>query len=206
MLSRYQRVSPDCLPFSNGKKPNLRTASPLCKEEGENINKTVPNNNGFDSSFDGGKGFRFRSPSRAQENNSNSHQHNHHHHNNGGTVVSPNSPPFSEATTSQRLDMSPSTGGGDVLLQWGQKKRARLSRSEIRSMADDSSSSSSIQGRQHLNKVHRRGSGLIDKLSTTAALPPQPPPPPLPSNGRASNLRSSKDTSTFIHGRYTFTY
>ncbi|KAK0578036.1 hypothetical protein LWI29_004031 [Acer saccharum] len=198
-MMRYQRVSPDCLPFSNGKKSNLKTTT--CKEEGENGKTVVPNNNnGLDANFDGGKGFRFRSPSRAQEN------HNHHHHNNNNGGVgggSPNSPPLNEnnnSNQSQRLEMSPSTtGGGDVLLQWGQKKRARLSRTEIRSMADDSSSSSSIQGRP-LNKVHRRGSGLLmDKLSS---LPPPPPPPlPLPSsNGRPLNLRS-KETSGFIHGR-----
>ncbi|KAL5773789.1 hypothetical protein ACOSQ2_013713 [Xanthoceras sorbifolium] len=210
-MMRYQRVSPDCLPFSNGKKSNLRTATATtCKEEGEN-GKTGPNNNGFDANFNGGKGFRFRSPSRVQENNH--HQHN--HHSNGGG--SPNSPPLTEnnnhhsncnqqhnnPSPSQRLEISPSTG--DVLLQWGQKKRARLSRTEIRSMADDSSSSSSIQGRHPLNKVQRRGCGLMDKLSNAALLPPQPPPPlPLPSNAgsnsRAANLRS-KDTSGFVHGR-----
>ncbi|KAK4859009.1 hypothetical protein QYF36_025282 [Acer negundo] len=189
-MMRYQRVSPDCLPFSNGKKSNLKTTT--CKEESENGKTVVPNNNnGFDANFDGGKGFRFRSPSRAQEN--------HNYHNNGGGGGSPNSPPLNENNNSNqslRLEMSPSTtGGGDVLLQWGQKKRARLSRTEIRSMADDSSSSSSIQGRS-LNKVHRRGSGLLmDKLSSL------PPPLPLPSsNGRPSNLRS-KETSGFIHGR-----
>ncbi|KAK2635074.1 hypothetical protein Ddye_029866 [Dipteronia dyeriana] len=196
-MMRYQRVSPDFLPFSNGKKSNLKTTT--CKEEGENGKTVVPNNsNGFDANFDGGKGFRFRSPSRAQENHIDNNNNN---IGGGGGSDSPNSPPLNEnnnSNQSQRLEMSPSiTGGGDVLLQWGQKKRARLSRTEIRSMADDSSSSSSIQGRP-LNKVHRRGSGLLmDKLSS---LPP-PPPPPLPSfNGRTSNLRS-KETSGFIHGR-----
>ncbi|KAJ4702766.1 DUF1639 domain-containing protein [Melia azedarach] len=207
-MMRYHRVSPDYPPFSNGKKPSLRTT---CKGDGE-TGKPITNNGGFDSSFEGTKGFRFRSPSKTHET---------HHNNTSGGV--PTSPLLSENTntntnttptnnnnhnscssSSSRVDISPNRGG-DVLLQWGQKKRARLSRTEIRSLTDDSSSSSSIQGRhQHASKIQRRGSSLMDKLSTPP-MPPPPPPPPQPVNGcssstRPSNLRN-KESYGFINIR-----
>ncbi|KAL0699221.1 hypothetical protein Bca4012_055343 [Brassica carinata] len=47
--------------------------------------------------------------------------------------------------SNQQQDSSPNRGGGDVLLQWGQRKRSRVSRAEIRSTTADDSSSSSGQ-------------------------------------------------------------
>lgn len=183
VFCRFQRVSPDYLPFSNGKKSNLRPTT--CKEDGENgkaITNTTTTLTGFDptnsetttSTTATTKAFRFRSPSKSQDN------------------INANSPPLSENTNqshqSQRLDISPSPG--DVLLKWGQKKRARLSRTEIRSLTDDSSSSSSAHGRHPINKVQRRGSGLMDKLSSIP-MPPPPPPPSIPSNGSSTSKRNS---------------
>ncbi|XP_044508849.1 uncharacterized protein LOC123227785 isoform X3 [Mangifera indica] len=186
--SLFQRVSPDYLPFGNEKKSNLRPAT-TCKEDRENGKAiTITNTTtGFDhtnsetTTSTTTKAFRFKSPCKFQDN------------------VNANSPsPLSENNNqSQRLDMS-SPSSGDMLLQWGQKKRARLSRTEIRSLTDDSSSSSSAaRGRHPINKVQRRGSGLMDKLSSLPMPPPPPPPSSIPSNGSST----SKKNSGFIPSR-----
>ncbi|XP_044508848.1 uncharacterized protein LOC123227785 isoform X2 [Mangifera indica] len=187
-MMRFQRVSPDYLPFGNEKKSNLRPAT-TCKEDRENGKAiTITNTTtGFDhtnsetTTSTTTKAFRFKSPCKFQDN------------------VNANSPsPLSENNNqSQRLDMS-SPSSGDMLLQWGQKKRARLSRTEIRSLTDDSSSSSSAaRGRHPINKVQRRGSGLMDKLSSLPMPPPPPPPSSIPSNGSST----SKKNSGFIPSR-----
>ncbi|KAF9689074.1 hypothetical protein SADUNF_Sadunf01G0053900 [Salix dunnii] len=160
---RYQRVSPDCVPLSNGKKTN-----------GVENGRSIPN--GFDSTSTNfeAKGFRFRSPSRNQD-----------HHNNSTT-----SPPHSDNNHNhtQRHGTSPSPspsrgGNGDVLLQWGQKKRARVSRSEIRAFPDESSSSG--QGRHPISKIPRR----VDNKLSPSSMPPPPPPPPSQQQSTSTNTR-----------------
>lgn len=195
MFYRFQRVSPDCPPLS---KSNSKPTATMCKEDdssngninnGRSILKDSLNCPNTSAGFEGTKGFRFRSPSRTQD-HSNSLSH-------SGSGGVPNSPPQTQVDShhhetpknpqpSQRGDGSPSRSPnhGDVLLQWGQKKRTRVSRSEIR------------LGRQVMgNKVQRR--------TIHAAMPP---PPPAPSNSRSSNLRngsiSSKETSGFIGNRF----
>lgn len=149
-LIRYQRVSPDCLPLTNGaNKPYLRPSP-----SNEDTTTSIAAGRGFNggsctisSSLDGvPKGFRFRS--------------------------------------TQQHDPTPSRrGGGDVLLQWGQRKRSRISRAVIRSStttttpADDSSSSSG-QGKTQSNKLSRR------------SLNPSMPPPAPVFSGRSSNNRN----------------
>ncbi|KAJ0247115.1 Uncharacterized protein HA466_0165700 [Hirschfeldia incana] len=92
---------------------------------------------------------------------------------------------------------SPSRGGGDVLLQWGQRKRSRISRAEIRSStttttpADDSSSSSG-QSKTQSNKLSRR-------RSVNPSMPPPLPPPAPVFSGRSSNHRSG-----FVGGKEVF--
>ncbi|KAG2291464.1 hypothetical protein Bca52824_038133 [Brassica carinata] len=150
IMMRYQRVSPDCLPLTNGaNKPYLRPSP-----SNEDTTTSIAAGRGFNggsctisSSLDGvPKGFRFRS--------------------------------------TQQHDPTPSrSGGGDVLLQWGQRKRSRISRAEIRSSsttttpADDSSSSSG-QGKTQSNKLSRR------------SLNPSMPPPAPVFSGRSSNNRN----------------
>nr|VDC99498.1 unnamed protein product [Brassica oleracea] len=150
IMMRYQRVSPDCLPLTNGaNKPYLRPSP-----SNEDTTTSIAAGRGFNggsctisSSLDGvPKGFRFRS--------------------------------------TQQHDPTPSRrGGGDVLLQWGQRKRSRISRAEIRSStttttsADDSSSSSG-QGKTQSNKLSRR------------SLNPSMPPPAPVFSGRSSNNRN----------------
>ncbi|CAN1809931.1 hypothetical protein LINPERHAP1_LOCUS25749, partial [Linum perenne] len=129
------------------------------------------NPNGVSSSTAGYeiKGFRYRSPSRNQD---------YHHHSNGG------SPSRSETVQGHKRDTSLSRdGSGDMLLQWGQKKRARVSRSEIRALADESSSSGQA-ARQPL-KVPSSS-----KLQVPS-MPPPPPPPAAPQTAaaRGGNLR-----------------
>ncbi|CAN7109305.1 unnamed protein product [Brassica rapa subsp. narinosa] len=91
--------------------------------------------------------------------------------------------------SSQQTDPTPTKRGGDVLLQWGQRKRSRVSRAEIRSStttataAADDSSSSSGHGKIQSNKLLRR--------SVNPSMPPPPPPPHHPvSSNRNSNHRN----------------
>lgn len=187
LFYRYQRVSPDYNPLSsNGSKSSFR-----CREEGESGTKTIlTTTNGI------GGGFRFRSPSKppSQENNNT----NHYNTNNNNSTTTTASP-LRDNNNNNNLSSGRGGGGGggDVLLQlqWGHKKRARLSRTEIRSLTvnDDSSSSSSF---------HRRagaGSPFIDK-------PPPPPPHSHPSNATSTSTRPfnlrTKDSSGFINNRY----
>ncbi|KAB2599579.1 pre-mRNA-splicing factor CWC22 [Pyrus ussuriensis x Pyrus communis] len=78
---------------------------------------------------------------------------------------------------------SPIRGAGDVLLQWGQRERSRVSRTEIRAVTDESSSSA--QARQ-ASKLQRR-----DK-----SMSPPPPPPPLPSSYPAKSVPNSNPART----------
>jgi len=181
IVYRYQRVSPDCVPLSNGKKPN-----------GAENGRSIPNGfNSTSTNFDT-KGLRFRSPSRNQD-----------HHNNS-TTSSPHSENNHNRT--QRHDSSPGPspsrgGNGDVLLQWGQKKRARVSRSEIRALADESSSSG--QARQPINRVPRR----VDNKFSPPTMPPPPPPPPPPKQSISTSIRGGnlkKENSGFLSHRYSF--
>ncbi|KAM1319330.1 hypothetical protein ACFX13_004471 [Malus domestica] len=164
----YLRVSPDCVPLSNGKKPTVRTIS---KDDG--ITDTVTTNS-IVTSLEPTKPFRFRSQPTPQDPTQSQF---------GTRPTSPDGEIHHQ--TQQRLDKSPSRtpspirGAGDVLLQWGQRKRSRVSRTEIRAVTDESSSSA--QARQ-ASKLQRR-----DK-----SMPPPPPPPPLPS--------SSSTTSSFSNG------
>uniref|UniRef100_A0A0D3A4L0 TAFII28-like protein domain-containing protein n=1 Tax=Brassica oleracea var. oleracea TaxID=109376 RepID=A0A0D3A4L0_BRAOL len=100
--------------------------------------------------------------------------------------------------SSQQTDPAPTKRGGDVLLQWGQRKRSRVSRAEIRSStttataAPDDSSSSSGHGKIQSNKLLRR--------SVYPSMPPPPPPPPHP----VSSNRSSNHRNGFAGGKQIF--
>uniref|UniRef100_A0A1J3DHR7 DUF1639 domain-containing protein n=1 Tax=Noccaea caerulescens TaxID=107243 RepID=A0A1J3DHR7_NOCCA len=152
-MMRYKRVSPDCLPLTNGgKKPYLRPSPSRASNEDAAITTTSIAGTEFyggscttttSSSLDGvPKGFRFRST-------------------------------LQQDPTSSRRRV------GEVLLQWGQRKRSRISRAEIRptTTADDSSSSSG-QGKMQPNKLLRRS------VNSSMA----PPPPAF--SGRSTKLRN----------------
>ncbi|KAL1220020.1 hypothetical protein V5N11_028826 [Cardamine amara subsp. amara] len=187
-MMRYQRVSPDYLPLTNTKKPYLR---PSPSRSNDNIRTT----NG---------GTRFNN------------------NDGGGGIISnstidgiPKGFRF-RSTTQQQQDLSHDStsntrGGGDGLLQWGQRKRSRASRAEIRSVsvvattttttvAADDSSSSSGQSLIQSNKLQRRSN----------MQPPTPSPSSLCGGGgggrRSSNQRNGfvigKESSRFVPTRH----
>ncbi|KAL0727439.1 hypothetical protein Bca4012_023532 [Brassica carinata] len=116
---------------------------------------------------------------------------------NGGSFTSTSSLDGVRIRSSQQTDPTPSKRGGDVLLQWGQRKRSRVSRAEIRSStttaaaAADDSSSSSGHGKIQSNKILRR--------SVNPSMPPPPPPPHPVSSNRSSNHRNG-----FVGGKEIF--
>lgn len=225
---RYQGLSPENLPLSNGRKSHWRT----CKEEDgiigsreidDDSTKTIP------TFVEGHKGIpRFRSPSsKTQDQNFSPYT---------GSV--PNSPPQPKNNHHHQHEMNNNSSpvhNGDVLLQWGHRKRSRLSRS-IESRAagtaggmtvttDDSSSSSSTQIQAMIN-VKRRSISLptpvtgpvpetknAANIANTNIMPP--PSSLLPtisitaaanitstSNGKGGSLKScSKYTSAFVNRR-----
>lgn len=191
---RYQRVSPDCLPLSNGKKPNIENG------------KIIQTNGNSNTSNLEAKAFRFRSPAKNQDHHSlsqfggatdNSHLHHPHHENTSNTQQT------QRQENSPSPSPSPSHGGsGDVLLQWGHKKRARVSRAEIRALTDESSSSA--QARQAVKLLRRAvHSSSSEKLPTNTTMPP--PPPPAPSSAAtssSSNGRARKESSGLLPSRY----
>ncbi|CAI0393675.1 unnamed protein product [Linum tenue] len=179
VLLRYQSVSPDCLPLPNGKKPTSTVGT-----SGRSIPVGVSSSpTGYEI-----KGFRYRSPSRTQD---------FHHHSSSSNGVAAGSPSLSD----KREASPPSRGGsGDMLLQWGQKKRARVSRSEIRALADESSSSGQARQQTVASKVTRR---LDDSKLPAPSMPPPPPAaaqhPQQTTNGRGGNLR--KETAALLSHR-----
>ncbi|XP_062161600.1 uncharacterized protein LOC133868671 isoform X3 [Alnus glutinosa] len=206
----YQRVSsPDCVPLSSGKKPNINGR---ILHTTTNIAGARTNVSGSGCSTLEGKGFRFRSPSITHDHNNleaasaSPHSENHHHHHHDSPP-----PPPPAAAKNHRRDRSPSPsasaspspsrggggGSGDMLLQWGQRKRARVSRSEIRALTDDSSSSSSSAA----IKAQRR---LAPATSTMPPPPPPPPPLPLPCTSNSTSnatTRPRREASAFLSHR-----
>lgn len=177
-------MSPDCVPLS--KKPSIRA---IAKEDMMTENTATITSTTV-SSLEATKPFRFRSQPAAQDPTVSQF---------GGVHTSPS--PENRPTHSPGRTPSPSRAGsgGDVLLQWGHKKRSRVSRTEIRVLADESSSSA--QARQA--KVQRRAAhaaAIADK-----SMPPPPPPPPIPSSSSTSsfsNGRLRKEASGLLPNRY----
>ncbi|XP_065619050.1 uncharacterized protein LOC112030820 [Quercus suber] len=192
-MMRYQRVSPDCLPLSNGKKTNINGRI-LQTNNGTSTKAAIVSSSTTSCSTLEGKGFRFRSPSRTQDHPS------HHIEASTATPTSPQSennhdsppppPPKNQQTPSPSASPSNCGGtgacGGDMLLQWGQRKKARVSRAEIRALTDDSSSSSSAA-----IKAQRK--------SSSTSMPP--PPPPLPSTSASNASRPRREASAFLSNR-----
>ncbi|KAK4564592.1 hypothetical protein RGQ29_006601 [Quercus rubra] len=188
---RYQRVSPDCLPLSNGKKTNINGRI-LQNNNGTSTKAAIVSSSTTSCSTLEGKGFRFRSPSRTQDHPS------HHIEASTATPTSPQSENNHDSPPPPKNQQTPSTSaspgncggtgacGGDMLLQWGQRKKARVSRAEIRALTDDSSSSSSAA-----IKAQRK--------SSSTSMPP--PPPPLPSTSASNASRPRREASAFLSNR-----
>ncbi|KAJ6851839.1 putative protein TPRXL isoform X2 [Iris pallida] len=161
-MMRYQRVSPDVVPLTNGRKPNnhLRT---ICKEDD----------------------FRVRSGS-GSANPVQTHQET----TNTISISSSTShfPPTSDPLPSevqhqnqsrnQQQACSNGNGNGrDVLLQWGHRKRSRGSRAESRTAGDEFTSSPAGSSRQSVKVQRRAAIAGAEKIAAAAAAAAMPPPP-----------------------------
>ncbi|RWR89132.1 espin isoform X1 [Cinnamomum micranthum f. kanehirae] len=146
-MMRYQRVSPDYIQVTNGRKTHVLTCKEDVAEGGE------LNYNGFHENDP-----NFRSGS------------------NPSTSNDPNSSQFLASDSLELDNHAPKTQdnkhdsslGGDVLLQWGHKKRSRGPRAENRVVTDESL----IQERQMI-KVHKIAivSGLAKQGTNLRAYP-----------------------------------
>nr|XP_027088897.1 uncharacterized protein LOC113710216 isoform X2 [Coffea arabica] len=198
MIMRYQRVIPDSLPLSNGRRTHS-TSTPSWKTSKEDEDRAESNGHittKTSSNFEGKGLTRFRSPSKASQD--------HHIGNGNGSAIGgdeaevPNSPPTaSNSRNHQNLDSNGVVGGGgndnNTFLQWGHRKRSRCSRGMA--LTDDTSSSTStIQS----TKLQRRLVPPHSSSSPNSNANTMPPPSLPSSNGisRGSNHKtSSKNTS-----------
>ncbi|XP_077251036.1 uncharacterized protein LOC143890289 [Tasmannia lanceolata] len=171
-MMRYQSVSPDYLPLSNGRKSNLRTCN-----ENDVESAQIPNYSGFD-----GKALRFRPPtipSTSQDQNF-------------PQFVLPHSlHPENHLTKNQNHE---SNSGGDILLQWGQNKRSRGSRAENRPVTDDESIRST-----KLIKIQRRVVSGVEKQTMNHSK--MPPPCTTTAYSRGANLRSCMQPTVSLLNR-----
>uniref|UniRef100_A0ACD5VRX7 Uncharacterized protein n=1 Tax=Avena sativa TaxID=4498 RepID=A0ACD5VRX7_AVESA len=172
-MMRYQRLSPDCLPLTNGggsggvaRKPASRSFrdddAPAAATDGSRVASYLT------ASHPDSKPTRPRAPQPPASSAARSpaRDHGHHHPSDSSDTASPSS--------------AGGAVGGDVLLQWGHNKRSRCRRD---SSAASSSASPSSQRRQTLGsgKIQRRASAPAEKLM----------PPPAATVTRGSNLRPS---------------
>lgn len=193
-VSRY-RVSPDCVPLSNGRKNSLRT----CKEDDADSGGRIPNYSPFE-----GK------PPRRSGSGSTALQDHHFPHVPfpSDSSQSENQPPYAAADSTPPVAKAPShhheingvsRGSGDVLLQWGHKKRSRGSRAESRAAAGNDS----VHSRQMI-KIQRRSAAAGSEKLAAAAAASAAMPPPCGSYTRGANLRPclpTRDTMTSSFNR-----
>ncbi|KAG1367875.1 hypothetical protein COCNU_14G003430 [Cocos nucifera] len=178
-VSRY-RVSPDCVPISNGRKNSLRT----CKEDDADTGGRIPNYSPFE-----GK------PPRRSGSGSTALQDHHFPHvpfpsdssqseNQLPYAAADSTPPVAKAPSHHHEINGVSRGSGDVLLQWGHKKRSRGSRAESRAAAGNES----VHSRQMIKIQRRSAAAGAEKLAAAAAASAAMP-PPCGSYTRGANLR-----------------
>ncbi|XP_073115197.1 uncharacterized protein [Elaeis guineensis] len=182
-ISRY-RVSPDCVPLSNGRKNSLRT----CKEDDADNGGRIPNY----SPFEGKPPRRSGSGSTVPQDH-----HSPHVPFPSDSSQSENQPPYAAADSTPPAAKAPShhheingvsRGSGDVLLQWGHKKRSRGSRAESRPAAGNGS----VHSRQMIKIQRRSAAAGAEKLAAAAAAAAAASaamPPPCGSYTRGANLR-----------------
>ena len=119
---RYQRVSPDYLPLSNGKKPMVKSP----KDDDRAEKTQIPN-------FQDGKPLR----SRSSPSSSNQDIH-------FPRFPLPPNRVAAKVLSHHEINGNGHSRSGDIVLQWGHNKRSRGSRAESRSSAEDHPSSSSL--------------------------------------------------------------
>ncbi|GAB4840826.1 hypothetical protein Ancab_021586 [Ancistrocladus abbreviatus] len=184
----YQMGSPESLPSSCGRKSSLKSSNNEDNNGSIENGRIIPASS-EDSTFENNGLLMHKSSSPASKSQNQAHYTNHHHHNvnNNFSHFRPNNIPNSSQSPQQQNHHynesvhhpSPShsrgsgpvggCGGGDVLLQWGQRKRSRCSRTEARSLSS------------------------VEKLVSNISMlpPPPPPPPPPPSLPSTSNSRGA---------------
>lgn len=179
-MMRYQRLSPDCLPLTNGggsggvaRKPASRSfrddEGPAAATDGSRVASYLAA-----SQADTKPPVRARAPPQPPSSSavrSPARDHVHHHPSDSSDTASPSSTGAGTGAV-----------GGDVLLQWGHNKRSRCRRD---SSAASSSASPSSQRRQ------APGSGKIQRRASAPAPAEKLMPPPHATTTRGSNLRSS---------------
>ncbi|XP_073007281.1 uncharacterized protein [Typha latifolia] len=178
---QYQRVSPEFLSLTNGRKPTI-----LKTYEGDdavNAAALTPNYTPIEAK----PIIRARSTATASANPSSTRD----LHFSLPCAENPTPIALSVSTTTQQNGKHHEIngGGGDLLLQWGHNKRSRRSRSEIRAAGDNPSTTN---GKRTI-KIRRR---------PTAEKVMPPPPPPCGSYTRGANLRPclpSRDPPLFHH-------
>ncbi|KAJ8633345.1 hypothetical protein MRB53_026681 [Persea americana] len=163
-MMRFQRISPDYLPQSNGRRPNVRT----CKEDDAEISKAL-NHNGFDRKA---TRFRFGSNPSTDQDQSSSH------------FAASDSPQLDNHASKTQNNKQENCSGVDVLLQWGHNKRSRRSRKENRVVTDESS----VLERKVI-KIHRRVVSVGQKQVTNDLVTAMPPPSTTAAYSRGTNLR-----------------
>ncbi|CAA7402481.1 unnamed protein product [Spirodela intermedia] len=174
-MMRYQRVSPECLPLSNGRKSSVKSS----KDDDRPENGRIPNFSGYSEA----KPLRVRSssssataaaaaaatttttnPSAGQEHHFPSYplppaDSGHHRDNHAAAKV----------LSHHEINGSNHTRGGDIVLQWGHNKRSRGSRAEGRAAGDEPSSSSRSK---QVAKMQRRMPVPSSDKQLAAAMPP----------------------------------
>ncbi|KAK1326393.1 hypothetical protein QJS10_CPA01g01924 [Acorus calamus] len=182
LIYRCQRVSPDYIPMTNGRKSNPRTF-----KDDDPDSARIPS---YGATGDGNiesKPLRIRSAWTHQSPNPDT----------TSTSVVVLLPPQSErdhrSPSKNPINENgapPTIGGGDVLLQWGHKKRSRGARVENRTAADEASA-------RQAARIHRRSaaaaasSGLSEKSAAAVSMPPPPCSAATTSYSRGENLRPS---------------
>ncbi|WOL20566.1 hypothetical protein Cni_G29371 [Canna indica] len=181
-MMRYQRLSsPDVLPLSNGRKPSLRT----CKEEDAEEAGRIANYSALEA-----KSLRLRHGSGST--NPSPTRDNHFPHisfsSDSPPVQSDSRSPISSVSASatpvkahshHQIDGVGQSGGGDVLLRWGQRKRSRAPRTEVRAVT-----TAPVEGDEL--SAHSRSAVRVQRRTLAAAAMP----PPCSSFGKGAYLRS----------------
>ncbi|XP_021752857.1 probable serine/threonine-protein kinase DDB_G0282963 isoform X1 [Chenopodium quinoa] len=138
----YQTMSPDNLGSSSIRKSNTNNFK-SSKEDHQNGGGengrianivTVTTTTTSTSNSLEGNGVIHKSPPKTNQQNENNHHHTNHHHHYAASSSSVVNPSHESSPSRSNACLGGGGSSGDMLLQWGQNKRSRCSRTESRSM------------------------------------------------------------------------